>query len=92
MPIPTPTKSEEQKIFISRCMSNPSMVVEYDQTVRAGICYGQWRKSRGTAFKGSLRQGTKGKDILFNTGQLIAEGYNKKVAEQTAEFYANGEY
>jgi len=92
MPIPTPTKGEEQKVFISRCMSNPSMLAEYDQTVRAGICYSQWRKSKGQPFKNSLRQGTKGNDILFNIGQLIAEGYTKEVAEPIAEFYAHGEY
>jgi len=92
MPIPTPAKGEEEKIFISRCMSNSTMVVEYEQKVRAGICYGQWRKSKNIPFKGSLRQGGTGETIRYNTGQLIAEGYNKNVAESIAEFYANGEY
>ena len=94
MPIPTPNKdqNETEKKFISRCMSNPTMVLEYDQKVRAGICYGQWRKSKGIAIKNNLRQGRGSDVILYNTGQLIAEGYNKDVAEQIAEFYANGEY
>lgn len=92
MPIPSPIKNEEEKKFISRCMSDSTMVIEYEQTVRAGICYSQWRKSKGQSIKGSLRQGTKRNDISFNVGQLITEGYNKEVAEIIAEFYANGEY
>ena len=94
MPIPMPNKNqnETEKKFISRCMANPTMVAEYDQSIRAGICYGQWRKSKGGVIKNSLRQGSKGGDILFNTGQLISEGYNKKVAKTIASFYANGEY
>lgn len=88
--MPMPNKGEIEKDFILRCLSNPIMVAEYDQKVRAGICYSQWRKSKG--IKESLRQGIKGEDVLYNTGQLIAEGYNKDVAEIIAEFYANDEY
>ncbi len=92
MPIVSPKPNELEPKFISRCMSNPTMVLEYDQRIRAGICHSQWRKSKGIPIKNSLLQGTKGDTILYNTGQLIAEGYNKDVAESIAEFYANGEY
>lgn len=45
MPIPTPSKGEEQNAFRDRCMGNPTMVKEYpDQKQRAAICHSQWRK------------------------------------------------
>jgi len=45
MPIPKPGKDEEEKEFISRCMSDAVMNKEYpDQKVRAGVCYTQWRE------------------------------------------------
>jgi len=73
-------------------MSNPTMAAEYKQEVRAGICYGQWRRSKGIPIKNNLRQGSGGEVMSYNTGQLIAEGYNKDVAGKIAEFYADGEY
>lgn len=42
MPIPKPTSNENEKEFISRCISEISG--EYDQKVAAGICYTQWRR------------------------------------------------
>jgi len=90
MPIPTVRPNEQEKKFIARCLSDPTMVAEYEQKVRAGICYSQWRKSKG--IKESLKQGASGDIILANTGQLISDGYSKEVAEIIAEFYANGEY
>ena len=81
---------EKNSVHITRCMSSPTMVVEYEQKVRAGICYSQWRKSKG--IKESLQQGTRGDTILTNTGQLISDGYSKAVAEIIAQFYAHGEY
>jgi len=45
MPIPKPKEGEEEKEFISRCMSDEVMVNEYpDQEKRAAICYTQWRE------------------------------------------------
>lgn len=43
MPIPKPGKGEKKDAFISRCMSAPAMVDEYEQEQRAAICYGSWR-------------------------------------------------
>ena len=45
MPIPTPKPKEDQKTFISRCMSN-SIMKEYEQKQRLAICYSTWRKSK----------------------------------------------
>jgi len=92
MPIPKPNKGEEKDKFISRCMGNSVMTAEYEQDVRAGICHGQWRQSKGITIVNNLRQGRTYTDIQFNTGQLISEGYSKETAKQTAEFYADGEY
>jgi hypothetical protein len=46
MPIPKPRSDESKKDFISRCMGDATMVDEYDQEQRAGICYGQWDKKK----------------------------------------------
>lgn len=43
MPIPKPKTGESQEEFISRCMSNTTMVEEYNQKVRAGICFTAWK-------------------------------------------------
>jgi HK97 family phage prohead protease len=42
MPIPTPHEGEKEEDFIARCMSDSTMVDEYDQDQRAAICYQQW--------------------------------------------------
>ena len=47
MPIPTPKKEEKQKEFIERCMSNPSMVMDYSMNQqRLAICYLSWKESK----------------------------------------------
>lgn len=43
MPIPKPRNDESEREFISRCMSDPAMVREYENDVRAGVCYTSWR-------------------------------------------------
>ncbi len=43
MPIPKPQDNETQKEFIERCMSNETMVSEYEQSQRSAICYREWR-------------------------------------------------
>jgi len=61
MPLPSPSKGEDQNKFISRCMSNPVMKREFsDQKQRTAVCFQQWRKRNlqfeppqaGTAPKG----------------------------------------
>jgi len=45
MPIPTPQKGEDQKVFIKRCLSDDIINAEYeDNSKRVAICYSQWRK------------------------------------------------
>ena len=45
MPLPKPNPGEKQKDFMSRCISNPTMVKEYtEQSQRIAICYTQWRE------------------------------------------------
>lgn len=44
MPLPQPNKGEEEKDWISRCMSNPTMKSEYDDNdQRLAVCYSIWR-------------------------------------------------
>jgi hypothetical protein len=43
MPIPKPRNGENQSDFMGRCMSNPTMVEEYDQDQRAAVCGTAWR-------------------------------------------------
>lgn len=42
MPIPTPTSGENEKDFVSRCISK--IIDEYDQSQAAAICYSKYRK------------------------------------------------
>jgi hypothetical protein len=44
MPLPKPTATETQEEFISRCMSNDKMMIEYKrQDQRLAVCYVTWR-------------------------------------------------
>lgn len=48
MPIPKPTGGENETEFIQRCMSDPTMVNDYDNEQRAGICYTSWEDNNKT--------------------------------------------
>lgn len=41
-PIPSPSGSEDEQAFISRCMSE--IIDEYSQEQAAAICYSKWRE------------------------------------------------
>jgi len=44
MPIPTPSKNQDQDQFMQDCMGDPVMNKDYkDQKQRAAICYRQFR-------------------------------------------------
>lgn len=44
MPLPKPKAEETQGEFISRCMSNKTMMIEYKRKdQRLAICYVTWR-------------------------------------------------
>lgn len=45
MPLPKPKPNEKQSEFITRCMSDGSMVIEYkEQDQRLAVCYVQWKE------------------------------------------------
>ena len=47
MPIPTPKSGEKQDDFISRCMSNKTMLSDFpDQEQRSAVCFDAWRESK----------------------------------------------
>jgi len=44
MPIPKPIDGENETEFISRCMSDDTMVSEYDNEQRMAICSNVWNE------------------------------------------------
>lgn len=47
MPLPTPSKNEKEKEFVSRCVGNPTVNEEFpDNSQRVAVCYSQWRRSK----------------------------------------------
>lgn len=53
MPIPSPSKNQDQDSFMQDCMGDPTMNKDYkDQKQRAAICYRQYserKKKKSTA-------------------------------------------
>ena len=44
MPLPKPKANETQQEFISRCVSDDTMMIEYKrQDQRLAVCYVTWR-------------------------------------------------
>lgn len=71
MPIPTPRSSEHKKSdFISRCMSDPVMVKEFEQDKRAGICYSQWDKKKKKKSNGSISLTAGTEEFIFNESDV----------------------
>ena len=61
MPLPTPTQSENQEEFISRCMGDSTMNNDYpDNSQRYAICISQFENSKLTQaiveFKNKLNE------------------------------------
>ena len=45
MPLPKPKAGEKQSEFISRCMSDGTMMIEYrEKDQRLAVCYVQWKE------------------------------------------------
>jgi hypothetical protein len=65
MPIPKPQKGESKKDFIARCMADSTMVKEYEQDQRAGICYSQWKNRR--------------KDNMLQNIQFLLDNYETRM-------------
>ena len=72
MPIPTPNSGESNDDFISRCMSNETMVNEYgDEDQRFAVCQTSWEESK----KESTDMKTKAFNFeikeLSDTGEIV---------------------
>ena len=49
MPIPKPKLDENQEQFITRCMTDDTMLIEYKrQDQRLAVCYVTWRDRNKT--------------------------------------------
>ena len=61
MPIPSPSKGQDQKKFISSCMSNSVMKREFPkQKQRLAVCFSTFRRKRGGSKpKGKGKRGHK---------------------------------
>lgn len=61
MPLPKPTKKENEEEFVSRCMGDDIMVEEYkNPKQRSAICYTQFKqrlKSKGKVSWNDVRKG-----------------------------------
>lgn len=61
MPLPKPSKKENEQEFVSRCMGDEMMLKEFkDQKQRAAVCYSQFRtreKIKGEASWDDVRKG-----------------------------------
>lgn len=53
MPIPKPSSGESREDFISRCMSDETMVNEYKEDQRMAICSTSWKDSKKSVKKQS---------------------------------------
>lgn len=56
MPIPAPVTDESRENFMGRCMSDPTMVNEYEPAQRYAVCNAKWESKRDE------RSGTIGQD------------------------------
>jgi hypothetical protein len=55
MPLPNQKKGQEQKEFISRCMSNETMEKEFsDPKQRSAVCYSKYKQTKKA--KGGLER------------------------------------
>jgi HK97 family phage prohead protease len=64
MPIPKPTENENEQEFISRCMSDETMVDEYENAQRMAICSVAWNeKNVKTMSKYELKAAQEIKDM-----------------------------
>ena len=63
MPIPKPTGDENEEQFIGRCMSDDTMVSEYDNDQRFAICSTAWTDNTKTMSKYEIKSGFEIKDM-----------------------------
>lgn len=76
MPIPTPSKDEQLKAFVNRCMGDPVMLKEFEgNSQRYAVCMNKWEKAHekqnSSAFEIDVTQkATEAKAALLNAVQM----------------------
>jgi len=70
MPIPKPTGDENEEQFIGRCMSDETMVSEYDDDQRFAICSTAWTDNTKTMSKYEIKSGFEIKDMDSNRREV----------------------
>ena len=70
MPIPKPTGDENEEQFIGRCMSDETMVSEYDEDQRFAICSTAWTDNTKTMNKYEIKSGFEIKDMDSNRREV----------------------
>ena len=70
MPIPKPTGDENEEQFIGRCMSDETMVSEYDNDQRFAICSTAWTDNTKTMSKYEIKSGFEIKDMDSNRREV----------------------
>ena len=78
MPIPSPSMKEENKDFLSRCMSDPKMVSEYsDRSQRYAVCSAQLKKKSSPQFKYLIKI----EKAISQNGEVFLQGVASGVDE-----------
>ena len=86
MPIPKPNSDESEESFVSRCMSNSTMMQEYsDEDQRLAVCYSSWREKSMADNNNSLLNAVRvrqKKQTEFGYGIWTADRFVRTLAEQ----------
>jgi HK97 family phage prohead protease len=70
MPIPKPTGAENEEQFIGRCMSDETMVSEYDNDQRFAVCSTAWTDNTKSMSKYEIKSGFEIKDMDSNRREV----------------------
>jgi HK97 family phage prohead protease len=70
MPIPKPIGDENEEEFIGRCMSDETMVSEYDNDQRFAICSTAWTDNTKSMSKYEIKSGFEIKDMDSNRREV----------------------
>jgi hypothetical protein len=85
MPLPTPNAGEEKEGFLKRCMSNPTMVADYeDQSQRYAVCNRQWDASKRDHSAGTLLE------LLAEPLRRFRGPVAHGIATETGKIYRGG--
>lgn len=85
MPVPKPRKNESEENYVNRCMSNETMVDEYDQKQRAAICHSTWR----TNMNMTQEMDKLTKENVLELGVMVAKEIIKRKREGELHFMVN---